>query len=160
MKTKNLIVLPLLLVLFGFSSCDDDDNLKVDQEYVTALAQKYPNATGVEWEKKGQYNVAECWVDTRELDVWFATGAQWVMTETELRTTDLPQAITTAIVQTEYATWRIDDVDLLEYPSKDKEYVVEVELGKQEMDLYFSESGELLRKKDVSGNADDTHWPV
>lgn len=157
MKATKWIMLPTLLVLFGFASCDDDD-LKVDSEYSNALAKKYPDATRIEWERKKDYFVADCWVDAKDLEVWFSVGGVWEMTETELRTADLPEAISQAINESEYASWRIDDMDLLEYPSKAKEYVIEVEQGEKEIDLYYSESGELLDEKDVS-NADDTHWP-
>jgi len=162
MKKSKLFVLPVIMFLsvFAFTACDDDDDNKgMDPKFNEALLQKYPDAVKIEWERKGDYQVADCHVGANDLEVWYtAANAEWKMTETELPTTALPAAISEAIKAGEYAAWRIDDVDMLEYPAKDKEYVVEVEQGKQEFDLYYSESGEFLRKKDVSG-ADDTHWP-
>ena len=38
----------------------------------------------IEWEVKGVYYVADCWVTGDELEVWFDVNANWVMTENEL----------------------------------------------------------------------------
>ncbi|NDV65138.1 PepSY-like domain-containing protein [Bacteroides sp. 224] len=161
MKEINLTLLTLLCaVLFGFTctSCsDDDDDYKPEQKFEEALSAKYPNATRVEWEKKRTFLVADCWVGDKDIDVWFTESAEWRMTETDLLPANLPEAITTAIAASKYASWRIDDVDYLEYPSKDAEYVIEVEQGKTGMALYYTATGEFLREKDVS--ADDTNWP-
>lgn len=158
MKVVKFMVLPLAMVLLGFSSCDDDDNLKVDSAFTAALTEKYPQVTRAEWENKGNYVVADCHIDNKDADVWFTSGAEWVMTELELLKSDLPTAVSQALAATDYATWWIDDVDVLHYASKASEYVVEVEKDKKEIDLYFSESGEFLREKDVT-KGDDTHWP-
>lgn len=160
MKTMKLIlpVTVLLLPSFLFTSCSDDDNITPDNKYTEALTEIYPNATRVEWEKKGNYTVADFRENGKDLDVWFDAATSWVMTETELLVTDIPEVIKGTLADTDYADWKIDDVDLLEYPADPKLYVIEVEQGAQEWDLYFSEEGELLNKKDVS-NADDTHWP-
>lgn len=159
MKTIKWSLLAVICVTFvAFTSCDSDDDYRPESSIMEALSTKYPNATHVEWEKKKNYYVADCRVDNKDLDVWFNTNAEWKMTETDLLKSDIPTAVSQAIAASEYADWHIDDVDLLEYPSKTKEYVIEVEKGAQEWDLYYSETGELLHKKDVS-TGDDTHWP-
>ena len=53
-----------MLAVLSFSACDDND----DETYnppaniIEALKQLYPNAQNVEWEMKGNYYVADCWV--------------------------------------------------------------------------------------------------
>ncbi|MCD7899290.1 MAG: PepSY-like domain-containing protein, partial [Bacteroides sp.] len=137
MKTIKWNLLAIICVsLMSFTSCDSDDDFRPESSYMEALAAKYPNATYVEWDRKGEYHVADCRVDNKDLDVWFSATAEWKMTETDLLVSDLPAAITQAIAASEYADWFIDEVDLLEYPSKAKEYVIEVERNNQEMDLY------------------------
>ena len=39
-------------------------------------------------------------------------------------------------------------------------YVIEVENGNQEYQLFYDQDGNVLDKRDVSGDKDDTHWPV
>lgn len=143
---------------FSLVSCSDDDDYKPEAVVEEALKAKYPSATRIEWEQKGSYLVADCMVESKDIDAWFTSSGQWTMTEIDLLKSDIPAAVNTTLSASEYAAWVIDDVDLLEYPLKEKEYVIEVEQGAQEMDLYFSEAGVLLRTKDVS-TGDDTHWP-
>ncbi|NDV58127.1 PepSY-like domain-containing protein [Bacteroides sp. 519] len=159
MKELKFLALALLATtLFVFTSCSDDDDLKPDQIFTEALSAKFPDAKAIEWERAKAYYVADCYVGNKDLDVWFDGAAKWIMTETELLKTDLPTAVLTALEASEYSTWRVDDVDMLEYPSKATRYVIEVEQGNKEMDLYFSVDGELIEEKDVT-NTDDTHWP-
>ena len=76
------VVLMMTVLLFGACSDDDDDPALVPPSNITeALRQLYPAAQNIEWEMKGDYYVADCWVTGDELDVWFDANANWVMTE-------------------------------------------------------------------------------
>lgn len=114
----------------------------------------------VEWEQKGGYFVADCKVDGQEKDVWFNNQAEWQLTETELLWNNLPGTVQTSFSASEYAGWKIEEIVLLEYPVVPMQFVIEVEKGNAEYQLFYSEEGGLLQTKDVSGNRDDTHWPV
>ena len=109
----------LMLTAFSFSACDDND----DETYnppaniTEALKQLYPNAQNVEWEMKGDYYVADCWVTGDELDVWFDANANWVMTENELDSIDqLVPAVYTGFRNSNYSSWVVTDVFVLTYP--------------------------------------------
>ena len=156
-EMKFMLPLALSMLLFVFTSCEDDDFVP-ERMIQHALATKYPDATRIEWEKKGAYLVADCDVNNREMDVWFTVAGEWVLSQTELYRSDVPTTVTAGLSATNYANWLIDDIDLLEYPRKAAEYVIEVEQGNTEIDLYFSADGQYLREKDVS-RGDDTHWP-
>lgn len=73
----------LITSVFSFSACgDDDDNdtFVPPANIEVALKQLYPGAQNIEWEVKGIYYVADCWVTGDELEVWFDANANWVMT--------------------------------------------------------------------------------
>lgn len=79
----------LITSVFSFSACGDDDDNDNDTfvppaNIEVALKQLYPGAQNIEWEVKGVYYVADCWVTGDELEVWFDANANWVMTENEL----------------------------------------------------------------------------
>lgn len=156
----NILTVILLAVVFAFGSCSnaDDDYLPPNSDIVTALHELYPGVKDIEWSQKGVYYVADCWVDGNELDVWFDANANWVMTEQELFEEQLPEAVNTAYLESNYADWVIDDITKLTYPSKAEEYLLEVQRGTQERALYYSVYGGLLKEKDITG-ADFTHWP-
>lgn len=126
--------------------------------FTTALLELYPNATRIEWEREGVYYVADCYIGNYEADVWFDAQAVWQMTELDIAYTDLPQAVITALAASEYSSWKIDDLDKLVYADGEVLYVVEVESGAKEYNLFFTEEGVLKEAKDVS-NIDDTNWP-
>ena len=99
-------------------------------------------------------------MDGQEKDVWFNNQAEWQLTETELLWNNLPGTVQTSFSASEYVGWKIEEIVLLEYPVVPMQFVIEVEKGNAEYQLFYSEEGGLLQTKDVSGNKDDTHWPV
>ena len=136
----------LMLTAFSFSACDDND----DETYnppaniTEALKQLYPNAQNVEWEMKGDYYVADCWVTGDELDVWFDANANWVMTENELDSIDqLVPAVYTGFRNSNYSSWVVTDVFVLTYPQHPTESVIQVKQGNLRFALYFSQEGGL-----------------
>lgn len=82
------------------------------------------------------------------------------MTETDLPYQALPAAVKSAFESSEYAKWKVDDVDMLERPDMEKVYVIEVESGKQEFDLYYSEEGILVKSVADTDNDSENYLPV
>ena len=103
---------------------------------------------------------ADCWMNGSEMDVWYDTQATWKLTEVDTSWEGLPAAVQTAFKGGEYAAWKLEDIDMLEYPEQPIQYVIEVENGNQEYQLFYDQDGNVLDKRDVSGDKDDTHWPV
>lgn len=162
MKIKIQILLTLLLASLSFCACSDDDKdegISVPPSISKALQEKYPAATRVKWEMKGQYYVADCWMDTKEMDVWFDKNATWRLTEVDIAWNDLPSTVQTGFMNGEFAGWEREDIDRLEYPLQPVQFVIEVEQGNTEYQLFYSQDGNLLQKRDVSGK-DSTHWPI
>ncbi len=163
MKIKFQMLAMMFIAAMAFSACDDDDkndNITVPDAVSKALKDKYPAATGIEWERKGSYFVADCWMNGSEMDVWYDTQATWKLTEVDTSWEGLPAAVQTAFKGGEYAAWKLEDIDMLEYPEQPIQYVIEVENGNQEYQLFYDQDGNVLDKRDVSGDKDDTHCPV
>ncbi len=69
------------------------------------------------------------------------------MTETDLRYADLPLPVRSFYESsTYYNVWKVEDVDKLERKEMAVVYIIEVEKGNQEMDLYYSEDGILVKE--------------
>lgn len=152
----------LMMTVFSFGACSEDESnpaLVPPSNIVEALKQLYPAAQNIEWEMKGDYYVADCWVTGDELDVWFDANANWVMTENELDSIDqLVPAVYTAFMNSEYNAWVVTDVYVLTFPLNPSESVIQVKQGSERHSLYFSQEGGLLHDKDIS-NGDDIIWP-
>ena len=74
----------MFIAAMAFSACDDDDkndNITVPDAVSKALKDKYPAAMDIEWERKGNYFVADCWMDGREMDVWYDVQATWKLSK-------------------------------------------------------------------------------
>ena len=155
MKTK-IYLLPVLFCFFTFTlaSCDDDDDNRHPGNDVveSAFNKMYPSASGVDWETKGGYFVVDFWQDGKEKEAWFDTNGEWYLTETDIRFDDLPEAVKTSHNAGEYASWHVDDVDMLERKDMEKSYVIEVEQGNKEYDLYYSTEGILIKAIEDNGN--------
>ena len=149
MKLKfNLnLLLMSLLAIFVVTACDSDDERPYEPETVVQVTFKnmFPDATQVQWEPKLGYSVAEFYDGGEEKKAWFNTDGEWLLTETDLAYADLPDAVVNAIAGSKYAGWKKDDVSYLERKDMESVYVVEVEQGEQELDLYYSPEGALLK---------------
>lgn len=75
---------------------------------------------------------------TRE-DVYFNGQNAWVYTEWDIHRSELPEAVTAAI-PAEYASYTIDDIEYVQTPDAEY-YLVELECGKQEIELRITAEG-------------------
>ena len=144
MKIFSVIVLSALSTVA--ISCSEDYYVPNSAVKATFKAM-FPKAVFVDWEQEMGFAKAEFRADGKEKDAWFEMSGNWLMTETDLRSKDIPAAVKTAINQTKYSTWRIDDVDYLEYADSKTMYVIDLEKAEAEVELHFSADGTLIKEK-------------
>jgi len=142
-KDMKTALFSLLAAAALFAACDDDDGIRVDPVIDDAFRALYPGASRVEWNHRGDYYVADFDHRAADAEAWFDRRGTWHMTETDIRYRDLPAAVRAAFEGGEYAAWRVDDVDMLDYSDRETVYVIEVESGKAESDLYYTADGVL-----------------
>ena len=109
-----IFVLSAVVAATVFVGCNDDFN--APQAMRTALTSQYPGATNVEWEKKRGYIVAEFRLPgtSNDCEAWYTSDGVWVMTEFDIRYSDLPAAVRTAF-ESEYGVdTPVDDVKRIE----------------------------------------------
>ena len=158
MKTTLSTALILLTTMFAFSSCKSDGYTPA-KNVVSAFKAKYPSAKRVGWEVKSTYQVAEFYIGTTEAEAWFDNNGKWVMTESDIKYNSLPVVIRNSFESGEYAKWKVEDVDKLERAGMETLYIIEVELGEQEIDLHYLENGTLVKTimdKDNKGYLPET----
>lgn len=161
MNTKFLILLFCIASCLSWISCDDDsdEHYLPNQTITKALTEKYPEALRISWENKHGYEVADFYLGNEEKEAWFDLQGNWVLTETELSFSAVPNIIKKQLAEGPYAQWKIkDDVDKIERPQTTTLYIIEVEKGKQEIDLHYTESG-ILVKEVPDNNPDAPYLP-
>lgn len=144
MKTTFITAIIMLSATFAFSSCKSDGYVPA-KNIVNAFKAKYPKAKQVEWEVKNTYQVAEFREGLTEAKAWFDNNGNWMMTESDVSFRSLPAVIRNSFETGEYAKWKVEDVDKLERAGMETVYIIEVELGEQEVDLHYLENGTLVK---------------
>lgn len=166
MKKFGLILLAAAS-LNAFASCDDDDRHEsnpqrngVSEMVVKTFNEMYPDAQNIEWKVRNDYAIAEFYSpsgakgDDENTKAWFDNKlGDWAMTESDIALSDIPQAVLTVFSSTEYADWHIDDIDMVSRNGMELIYVLELEQGERDIDLYYSEDGVLV--KSISGLEDN-----
>ncbi|HMR81894.1 MAG TPA: PepSY-like domain-containing protein [Niabella sp.] len=148
---------PFLLAALTLSilSCSNNDTITANEVVQQSFSQKYPDAANVKWEQKRNHYVAEFRLSQHEKEAWFDMSGNWKLTETEMPYADLPAAIKTSHEAGEYKDWRVDDVDYIERGNQESFYVLEVEKGELEYDLYYLADGSLIKAFPDNDNDND-----
>ncbi len=144
---KLLMISAVAALLLAVGSCDDDDNVTVNDDLAGALAAKYPGATNIDWERQGAYTVADFDYQGHDMEAWFDSDDRWVQSETDYNTglSALPEAVYAAFTTGEYAAWTVDDVSLYDRPDKSF-YVIGIErVGSRDLDVYYQPDGTLIQ---------------
>ncbi|MCC6253148.1 MAG: PepSY-like domain-containing protein [Bacteroidia bacterium] len=128
--------------LFGQSVKENQVPLEVRNSF----KDKYPNVYVYEWEwvKKKNYYEAEFIMRGNEYDAYFNPDGTWVFTKREIKNSNLPEPIKLTINNSEYAHWKIDDIDEYSSPQYDTLYRVELKQQKQKVKLYFLPDGKKV----------------
>ena len=142
---KGVFALTACLMVLAYVACDDEDSFKPTQSVEEALTAKYPSAKNISWEQKFGYTVAECFLDSVEAEVWFNTQSSWVMTEFDITFNMLPTKVKAAFDTCQYSSWKVDDVDRYVRPDTTDVYLIELEKSKNEVGLFYNDSGTLLK---------------
>ena len=161
MKAKFYGLFLALLGAVSLTSCDKDDDLRLSEvpgAVLDSFEAKFPDAGRTEWEKKSGYIVADFWQNGMDTQVWYDSNGHWLMTEYDLgpNLSVLPQAVQSAIQESQYATWYVEDIH--KYERTDEVfYLIEVETkGQKDRNLYYNEEGTLLKDEADRVNDDVT----
>lgn len=145
---KLYMVLVAAVVMAVGTGCEKEYDLRrVDDVLVEALNSMFPQTNWVEWERNGDFYVAEFNEGGDDVKVWFKKRGEWCMTERDMGRNfqDIPEAVKEAMKAGKYSTWEIDDIDKYERPGE-VFYVFTIETsGARDRVLFFSENGTLLK---------------
>ena len=147
-----------LLVACAATSCEsDDDGYKAPEAVQKALLARYPDATRINWKQQNGYEKADFERPDSQLpggysdcSAWFDGSGDWYMTESEIAVGALPQAVRAAFNASEYAAWRIEEVERIERKDMETLYSIEAEGrsatgAESDVELYYTADGILVR---------------
>jgi hypothetical protein len=113
-----------------------------------SFKQKYPDAYVYEWEYKRQHKIyeAEFIAKGNKYESYFTHEGVWVKTERDIKKEELPQNIWEALTKTEYAHWKVDDIEEHNTPEHGILYELELKDSKKKVYLYFLPDGSIIDK--------------
>lgn len=147
MKTNKII--PFILGILLFVSCNSKKDIDVDQDVENAFFQQYEDATSLEWDiVENKYWVAEFRNDGSYCRAWYNNNAQWLMTETNelLFDKDLPEEIVYDFTNNrKCAKDNIINICKVEFSDVETRYVIEVNKDNSGFYLFYRRKGELFK---------------
>lgn len=137
------------LALFLASCSDDDDQdipgIQPTEQVLKAFKAKYPTAKDTEWKVTNDYFVVDFDVDSTSIVAWYTGNAVWMMEESSLRVTLIPEEIINALQESAYSSWTIDEAYIVNRLGMGMVYKLDVQKGSQENYQYFSQYGNLIK---------------
>lgn len=136
-----------LLLTFGMNSyAQKAAEPTIPPAVKAAFTKQFPKAEQAKWEMEDgkDYEVGFKQAGTK----WSATydaSANWLETEHEVAATALPSAVTEAITGG-YSGHKLKESEMVETPSGTS-YEVELENGKETLEVMFSADGKMLKSK-------------
>lgn len=102
----------------------------------------YTGARIIEYEREKGILEVDIYHGEKYKEVKFDSEDQWMLTEWELRQTEVPADVL-EVIRREYPAYRIGDIDFIEKASESF-YLFELEQGEREVHVKVSEDGTLL----------------
>lgn len=140
---KNVILGLMITVVSAFQACAQG---QVPLQIKASFESKFANAKSVQWEIENDTEwEAEFKLNRKEMSANFDLNGNLLETETEIKVKDLPPAVLETI-KNEFADYKIEEAEKVEKPDGTFLYEVELEKGKEEIEVIFPADGKFMRK--------------
>lgn len=140
-----VIMIAMMIPMIACEKYDDFDvmsRVHNSTNINTAIVAIYPNARVVDIDRELRTYEVEVIDNNIKREVILDLSFNWVRTETDIRHTDLPEAVTNKLA-TKYAGWRIDDVKLIDTPNG-SHYRIEIEKNDRDRTVKITAMGEII----------------
>ncbi len=145
MKKEQIIVLVIALTL-GLVSCK---KVNVPEKVKASFEQKFKNAGEVEWEQEENNKwEAEFEMDEKEMSATFDGNGSWLETETEIESSEVPQAVVDAATK-KFPGYKIKEWELIEKP---EQTIYEAEMkgeNGEKIKVQFDKNGTGLKREKI-----------
>lgn len=140
-------VLAALFVVVGFiGSCAQDIPQKeVPSVVLNAFMTGYPQATDVEWERRGDVYNVEFEIGKTDHEAWYDAAGKLLKQQADVRLDALPTPVLAA-VKKDFADYTLDDAEKVEENGQIF-YLIELEGSPNDRILHVSPEGNILENK-------------
>lgn len=134
---EKIITLAIALTTGGFFISVSAQQTNVPEKIQNHFKATYPAAQAEDWdhERDGSYEV-EFTVDGIEWEAYYAINNEWLRTERDVKRSEVPQAVLDGLAKSEYAAWKVDDIE--EHQNSKYKSFYEIELKNNGSKVYVS----------------------
>lgn len=108
------------------------------------IRKKYPNATIHKFEKEKSRFEVDIMDDGKHKEVYFDGKNQWLSTEWEIHSREVPPAVMAELINSAYEDYDVKEIDAIEKPAG-MFYVFELKQFNNEVNLMFNSLGQLIK---------------
>jgi len=142
------VLIAIALLVTGFAQAQKLKESEVPKAVKDSFAKRFPNLKGVEWSKESETEFeAEFKNAGKEQSANFDQAGKWLVTETEIKKADLPQAVQASIAK-EFAGYKVEEVEKVETANDGIQYEVALEKGESNYEVLLSADGKVLKKEE------------
>jgi hypothetical protein len=151
---KQISFIAALVLIAAGSNAQKLQESAVPTEVKSAFAKKFPNARAVKWSKETATEFeAEFKNGSMEQAANFDATGNWVVTETEIKKSDLPADVVKAITK-DFPGYKITEVEKVEKPDHTELFEAKVEKGEKTYVVQVSQQGKILKKEEEKEEKD------
>ncbi|MCD7936874.1 MAG: PepSY-like domain-containing protein [Tannerellaceae bacterium] len=109
--------LTVLLVSIFAIACNDEEKdytITPTEKLSTALQQRFPEATNIQWESINEHYIASFTQNGIAYKAWFDEYALWYMTSYPISYTEIPELVMNTLSSSAYGNMVVKGVELVE----------------------------------------------
>jgi len=142
------VLIAITILVTGFAQAQKLKESEVPKAVKDSFAKRFPNLKGVEWSKESETEFeAEFKNAGKEQSANFDQAGKWLVTETEIKKADLPQAVQASIAK-EFAGYKVEEAEKVETANDGIQYEVALEKGESNYEVLLSADGKVLKKEE------------
>jgi hypothetical protein len=132
---------------------------KITADKVPATVQanfkkQFAHATKMQWEMEEADYEVNFKDNGTEFSAKYNKDGGWLATEQEIKKTELPATVQQGLDK-EFPKAELEEVEKITYPDHKIAYEMEIEQGKQKLEVQFSTDGQLLKKEEIHKESKD-----
>ena len=145
MKRNSLLMISTFAAIL--SACGQKlDSSKVPTEVKEAFTKRFPGVKE-KWEKENSDYEAEFKINGVEQSSNFDFAGKWLVTETEVKTKDLPVAVI-AVLKKDFIDFKVEEAEKVEHAPDELFYELALEKGESNIELKISYEGKIISKEE------------
>ncbi len=148
MKKISILMIAMFLV-FAVSISAQQKNSKVPENVSKAFQTAHPDAKDISWDKEGINYEANYKVNGSNYSVVITDLGKILETETELKTSDLPQGVI-KYINDNYSGYTLSGAAKIVDDKGNTKYEAEISKGSESKDVMFDQNGNPIHHKKES----------